>query len=275
MARWVGFSGDSAQVWFMFPVSSHPPLFDSWLAPSMGGGSPRPFLKSGMQPAWSPDGSKVAYHTAAPGDPIFIADRTGRDPKQIFNEQPGVHCHFLIWSPDGRFIYFVKGIVATEEMDIWRIRSSGGGPSERLTYHNSRVAYPAWLDSRTLVYSATAEDGSGQWLYAIDVERRIPHRVSSGVAEQYHVDCRQRHPAASAGGHRLHSQRRPLDDPTFRPHADRRSGESASRSLTHARSAHASLQAICSSFPRKAAATGCGNSETALPGSCGKAATEA
>ena len=131
-ARWVGFSGDSAQVWFTFPVSSHPPLFDSWLAPSMV--DPRPFLKSGMQPAWSPDGSKVAYHTAEPGDPIFIADRTGRDPKQIFNEEPGVHCHFLIWSPDGRFIYFVKGIVATQEMDIWRIRSSGVGPSERLTY---------------------------------------------------------------------------------------------------------------------------------------------
>ena len=36
-----------------------------------------------------------------------------------------------------------------------------------------------------LIYSATAEDGSGQWLYAIDVEHRIPHRVSSGIAEQY------------------------------------------------------------------------------------------
>jgi hypothetical protein len=38
---------------------------------------------------------------------------------------------------------------------------------------------------RTLIYSATADDGSGRWPYAIDVEHRIPHRVSSGVAEQY------------------------------------------------------------------------------------------
>ena len=37
----------------------------------------------------------------------------------------------------------------------------------------------------TLIYSATAEDGSGDWLYAVDVEHRIPHRVSSGIAEQY------------------------------------------------------------------------------------------
>ena len=35
------------------------------------------------------------------------------------------------------------------------------------------------------MYSATAEDGTGRWLYAVDVEHRIPHRVRSGIAEQY------------------------------------------------------------------------------------------
>ena len=76
----------------------------------------------------------------------------------------------------------------TEELDIWRIAVPGSGQSsspERITYHNARVAYLAWLDARTLIYSATAEDGSGQWLYALDTERRIPHRVSSGITEQY------------------------------------------------------------------------------------------
>jgi Tol biopolymer transport system component len=43
--------------------------------------------------------------------------------------------------------------------------------------------YTAWLDSRTLIYSA--DDGAGQALYAMDVERLIPHRVTSGFAEQY------------------------------------------------------------------------------------------
>ena len=37
----------------------------------------------------------------------------------------------------------------------------------------------------TLVYSGTAHDGSGQWLYALDVEQRTPYRVSSGITEQY------------------------------------------------------------------------------------------
>ena len=185
--RMVGFSGDGAQVWFEQQVSVRPLRWTSWIRPLLGG-SPRPFVEGGLEPIWSPDGQNVIYHTNDLGDPFFLADRNGSNPKKIFAVTPGIHAHYLTWSPDGRFVYFVRGIPATDESDIWRISVTPGdtvaGP-ERITSHNSRVAYPAWLDARTLIYSATAEDGSGQWLYAVDVEHRIPHRVSSGVAEQY------------------------------------------------------------------------------------------
>jgi Tol biopolymer transport system component len=184
--RYTGFSGDGAQVWFQQGGG----LLRKgvlWLAPAVGG-APRPFVERGINPTWSPDGKSLAYHTNDPGDPIFIADRNGNNPRRIFVAQPGGHGHYPTWSPDGRFIYFVRRIPQTEEMDIWRLRVSQtetAATPERITPHNARVEYPAWLDARTLIYSATAEDGSGQWLYAIDVEHRIPHRVSSGIAEQY------------------------------------------------------------------------------------------
>jgi Tol biopolymer transport system component len=184
--RYTGFSGDGAQVWYQ-QLGRSLGKNQLWLAPVVGG-APRPFVERGMNPIWSPDGKSLAYHINDPGDPIFIADRNGSNPRRIFGAQPGVHLHYLTWSPDGRFIYFVSGIPQTEEMDIWRIRvaqTATGATPERITPHNARVEYPAWLDARTLIYSATAEDGSGQWLYAIDVEHRIPHRVSSGIAEQY------------------------------------------------------------------------------------------
>jgi WD40 repeat protein len=54
-----------------------------------------------------------------------------------------------------------------------------------MTRHNATIAYLDWLDGHTLVYSGAAEDSSKHWLYAMDVRRRVPHRVSPGIAEQY------------------------------------------------------------------------------------------
>jgi Tol biopolymer transport system component len=182
MTRQTGFSGDGERVWFMLdpqPGSTDP---STLMGPTIGG-TPKLFLERGRDPTWSPDGKALAYYKPDPGDPIFVADRNASNPQRVFAGEPGVHCHFLIWSPDGRFIYFVKG-TPTTDMDIWRIPARGGN-AEQITFHHAWVAYPAWLDSRTLIYSATADDGSGRWLYAIDVDHRIPHRASSGIAEQY------------------------------------------------------------------------------------------
>jgi Tol biopolymer transport system component len=143
------------------------------------GGSPRPFLGTAVMAVWSPDGAKVAYHETTPGDPIYVADRDGRNARRIFIAEPGVHCHHLAWSPDGRFLYFSSGL-PPNEMDIWRIPSVGG-KAERITHHDSRVAYPAPLDDRTLAYTATADDGTGPWLYTMDLEDRVANRVSTGV----------------------------------------------------------------------------------------------
>jgi eukaryotic-like serine/threonine-protein kinase len=182
--RSIGFSSDASQVWLRdqaYRLDKPRPAAIS-LVPTMGG-TPRKFLESGVEAAWSPDGTKIVYHEPGAGDPMFITDRNGSNRRQLFAERPGGHCHHQVWSPDGLFIYFTRGEPAINAADIWRILADGGQP-ERITPHNSRVAYPALIDGRTLLYLATAEDGSGPWLYSIDLERRVPHRVSFGL-EQY------------------------------------------------------------------------------------------
>jgi Tol biopolymer transport system component len=99
-----------------------------------------------------------------------------------------------LWSPDAKFIYFVQGELP-DKLDIWRIPSAGGTPV-RITSHNARVTYPVLLDRRTLLYLASDPDGSGPWLYSMDVERRIPHRLTSGFDRYTSL-------AASADGRRL------------------------------------------------------------------------
>jgi Tol biopolymer transport system component len=58
------------------------------------------------------------------------------------------------------------------------------------------VSHPVLLDRRTLLYLATDPDGSGPWLYSMDVERRRPHRLSSGLDRYTSL-------AASRDGRRL------------------------------------------------------------------------
>jgi Tol biopolymer transport system component len=151
------------------------------LMPLMGGAA-RAFLGEGNNaPSWSPDGARLVYLNNTDGDPLFVADRTGADARQILapDEKRVLHNHNPIWSPDGQWIYFVRGVEPTDEMDVWRVRPSGGS-LERLTEQRAAVNFLAPIDPRTLLYVARAEDQSGPWLWALDVERKVTHRVSAG-----------------------------------------------------------------------------------------------
>ncbi len=165
-----------------------------WAVPTLGG-EPKTYLEGVAEYDWSRDGSRLAYHTPGPGDPLFVSDgsvRSGARP--IFTAAAGLHSHFPLWSPDANYIYFVQGLLP-DRLDIWRIPSGGGTP-ERITSHNGRVTYPVFLDQRTLMYLASDPDGSGPWLYSVDVERRIPHRLTFGLDRYTSL-------AASADGRRL------------------------------------------------------------------------
>ena len=180
IVRKLGFSGDGSAIWFN-PADGKPLLLMDLI-----GGTPRAFLGEGANiPAWSPDGTRLVYvYKSNRDDPMLIADRTGANARQIL--APGVlKNNNPVWSPDGQWIYFVRGSEPQDEMNmnVWRLRASGGSP-EQLTTQHAAVNFLAPLDTRTLLYVARAEDGSGPWLWALDVERKVARRVPSGV-DQY------------------------------------------------------------------------------------------
>jgi Tol biopolymer transport system component len=179
--RAVGFSPDGSLVALWSRVPAKGSVDAGWAVPTMGG-PVQPYLKGVSELDWSPDGTRIVYHPPAEGDPLFVTAPNEKVGHQIYVARPGFHNHFPTWSHDGAFIYFVHGLPLAES-DIWRIRSDGGKP-ERLTFHDARVTFPTLLDDRTLLYLAIDADGSGPWIYALDVNRRIPHRISTGL-EQY------------------------------------------------------------------------------------------
>jgi Tol biopolymer transport system component len=194
--RTLGFSPDGSLVtyWARKPTGSGESGIGIWAVPTLGG-QPRPYLEGVAEFDWSPDGSRLAYHTPGPGDPLFVSEgglRPGDRP--IFTASAGLHCHFPAWSRDSAFIYVVVGNLPNQ-LDIWRIAAAGSSP-ERITSLNAGVTSPVLLDRRTLLYLAADPDGSGPWLYGMDVGRRIPHRLSTSPDRYTSL-------AASSDGHRL------------------------------------------------------------------------
>ena len=194
--RTLGFSPDGSLVTFWVRKQDSKGAADVsvWAVPTLGG-EPKPYLEGIAEYDWSLDGSRLAYHTPVPGDPLYISNGVPRPGDQrIFTARAGLHSHFPLWSPDGRYIYFVHGSLP-DKLDIWRILSAGGTP-ERITSHNSRVIYPVLLNGRALLYLASDADGAGPWLYALDVEHRIAHRLTFGLDRYTSL-------AASGDGRRL------------------------------------------------------------------------
>ena len=177
--RTLGFSPDGSlvTVWARSSDGSHPEDIKLLAAP-IAGGALRDFLPGVAEVAWSRDGRQIVYHTTAPGDPLFVRDPRGVT-RRIYVAPPGAHCHFPLWSTDDADIYFARGI-PPDDWDISRIRPSGAA-LERITFHHSRVSHPVLLDPHTLLYLASDPLGAGPWLYALNVEQRVPHRISFGL----------------------------------------------------------------------------------------------
>jgi Tol biopolymer transport system component len=219
LLRSLGFSGDGAEIWFN-PLGN--PGQEKVLMP-LTGGRPRPFLDTGFSaPSWSPDNARLAYiASSTPGDPLLMADRTGADarPLVVRGQGPdeffasGVHTHNPVWSPDGAWIYFVHGREAAGEMDVWRMQPSGER-LEQLTHQHAPVNFLAPIDSRTVLYVARAEDWSGPWLWALDVETRVTRRATAGLERYTFVSASRdgRRIVATVANPTASLWRVPLDD---------------------------------------------------------------
>ena len=184
----IGFTGNGAEVWFR--------RGDRIRRIPVIGGAPQLFLsETAWHPSWSPDGQQLVFHESVNGDPAFIADATGANARRLFADEPGTHNHNTVWSTDGQWIFYIHGTDVAEQMDVWRARVSDS-QREQLTKLRAAATTIAPIDRDTVLYVAPNEDGSGPWLWALDVASRTSRRVSAGLEQYTSV-------ASSADGRRV------------------------------------------------------------------------
>lgn len=129
------------------------------------GGPGRPLTRDGknnVQPAWSPDGSLIAFHSKDRGG-IWVVPATGGKPRLLaaFGSRPS-------FSPDGKRVAFqstpLTDVAATaapglSPSTIWIVGANGGSALSVSTAGNPRGGHgaPTWSPDGSRLYFVTSE----------------------------------------------------------------------------------------------------------------------
>jgi hypothetical protein len=132
-------------------------------------------------PAWSPDGTKIAFareHVDDSGDQgsmgIYVMNAAGSDVKRITTGE-GVHDRSPTWSPDGSMIAFSSNRKGFS--DIWVVNADGTGLRQLTDLSEKGVDYaslPTWSpDGSVIAFRRSPLEPSGelepQGIWLVDV----------------------------------------------------------------------------------------------------------
>ncbi len=144
-----------------------------------GSGIESKLVDAAFGPAWSPDGSRLAFDARWAGPRrIWLADARGRNPRQVTADSNEAVVHAgARWSPDGSRLVFRR--IEKTNWDI-AVADLGSSALIRLTNETVPDLDPVWAPDGRHVYFTSAR-GGGLNLWRLPV---APSGAPSGPAEQ-------------------------------------------------------------------------------------------
>jgi Tol biopolymer transport system component len=120
-------------------------------------------LGAGTDPAWSPDGARLAFARVSDGNAhVFVANADGSDAQQI-TEGPADDIE-PAWSPDGRFLVFCSahGNDRWTQSNLFAVRPDGSGLVQ-LTEGDRLACRPSWGRDGFIYFHANVTDRFHIW----------------------------------------------------------------------------------------------------------------
>jgi len=152
-----------------------------WKTSQFGGGATL-LLRGGLDPAISPDGTRIAF--ARPDSSGYLRicvaslDNLGAT-WVLTGEQDGLwDQRNPAWSPDGGLICY------SAWQDLWLVFPIGG-PARRLTKDGEADMHPSWSPEGRYVYFASTREGT-QALWRVSASGGLPQRLTFGTGPEVH-----------------------------------------------------------------------------------------
>jgi TolB protein len=129
-----------------------------------------------VSPAWSPDGSQIAFVSERSGGPqIYVMNADGSNAHRVTFQ--GTHNTDPSWSPKGDRIAFVG---RDGGFNVFTVKTDGGG-MQRITQNQGDNEDPSWSpDGDYLAFSSTRSGGPHIWIATADGEKQIQITTGKG-----------------------------------------------------------------------------------------------
>jgi Tol biopolymer transport system component len=132
-------------------------------------------------PAWSPDGSTIAFTTDRSPSGIWAVNADGSNVRPLITAPDFLASGEPAWSPDGRSIAFSATLKDSLNnfIGVIEIADADGSHARRLMTDATDIGSPSWSPDGTRMLFVAAPDGIGPHIYEINTDGTLQRQLSN------------------------------------------------------------------------------------------------